>query len=202
MSIIGIPSTRVSDLFIQQQMLGQMNSDQTDMLQLQTELSTGYQFSLPSQNPNAAAQVVGLEELMAQQTQVQTNVNTAQSYLSASDSAMSQISSLLSSVQATALGATGTTVTNEERSAAVQSVQQTIQQLLTIGNQNFNGRYLFAGSENSAAPFTSQANGLISYSGNDQQLQSYAGSGSSIDTNVTGAEVFGAISSPVQSTAP
>ncbi|MGO8749545.1 MAG: flagellar hook-associated protein FlgL [Thermoguttaceae bacterium] len=201
MSIIGIPSTRVSDLFIQQQMLDQMNSDQNDMVQLETELSTGYQFSLPSQNPNAAAQVIGLQELMAQQTQAQTNVNTAQSYLSASDSAMSQISSLLSSVQATALGAMGATATAEEQSTAAQSVQETIQQLLTIGNQNFDGRYLFAGSENGAAPFTAQANGLIAYSGNDQQLPTYAGSGSSIDTNVTGDEVFGAISAPVQSTA-
>ena len=71
---------------------------------------------------------------------------------------------------------------------------------MNIGNQQFDGRYLFAGSNTTVAPFTTTASGDIQYNGNNKNLTSFSDVNLTFATNVTGAEAFGAVSAP--STAP
>ena len=196
-SIAGISSTRVSDLMLRQQLTNQIDASQTQMLQAQEQLSTGKSFQLPGENPTAALEATDLQRLVAQNSQVQTNIQSAQSYLSATDSAMTSISSLLSNIRATALGAVGTTETTAQQQAAAAQIEADLQQLVSAGNQQFDGRYLFGGSENSAPPFTINSSGAVQYSGNNVPLQSYSDIGQLMTTNVTGDAAFGALSAPV-----
>ena len=53
-NIVGIPTTRVSDLFIQQQMLSQLEAEQVQMARTEEQLSTGTSSTRPSSNPIAA----------------------------------------------------------------------------------------------------------------------------------------------------
>ena len=140
---------------------------------------------------------MSLQSLLDANKQMTTNVTTNQSYLSTTDAALSNMSNLLSQAQANALAVVGSNATAEQRSAAAQQIDQTIQELMNIGNQQFEGRYLFAGSNVNVTPFTTTASGAIQYNGNDQSLSSFSDSNQLFDTNVTGAEAFGAISSPI-----
>jgi len=198
MAIIGIPSTRISDQFVRQVLLSQVQTDQIDLFRLQTQLSTGRQFELPSEAPVAAARVMSLQRLLERKEQIKGNLATNQSYLSATDTAMSQISGMMAEVRGTALGVIGTTASDVQRQAAAQQVQQTMQQLVDAGNQNFRGRYLFAGSETMTRPFTLEQDNLVRYDGNEQRLASYGNVDLLFDTNSQGNEVFGAISDPVR----
>ncbi|MGA2034547.1 MAG: flagellar hook-associated protein FlgL [Thermoguttaceae bacterium] len=197
----GIPTTRISSLYLQNRLVNQIESDQTNMTQLEDQLSTGYQFQTPSQNPTAAMQVIGLQSLIARNGQMQSNIATSQSYLSQTDSALSGVATLLNSVQSTALSATGSTATADQRTAAAQQVDAAIQQLVSTANQQFSGRYLFAGSASNAAPFTTNSDGSITYSGGNAWLSSYSDVNLTFDTNVTGADAFGGMSQPIQGTA-
>ena len=154
-SIIGIPTSRLSDSFMRDQLLTQLQSNQADLYKIQTQLSTGYSFQSISENPVAAMSVIGLQSLLQRKAQVQSNINTNQSYLSTTDSALTSVSDLLSQVRADAVAVVGTTATDAGRSAAAQQVEQALQQLMDTGNQQFRGRYLFSGSENATAPFQS-----------------------------------------------
>jgi flagellar hook-associated protein 3 FlgL len=196
-SIIGIPTTRLSDLFVRDQLLHQLQSNQSSLFRVQTQLSTGYRFQSISADPVAALSVIGLQSLLQRKAQVQSNINTNQSYLSVTDSALSSVNNLLTSTRAAAVGVMGTTATDAQRNAAAQQVGQTIQQLLSTGNQQFRGRYLFSGSENGVEPFQA-VGGVIQYAGNEQRLSSYQDLNLLFDTNLNGNEVFGAISSQVQ----
>ncbi|MGA2059302.1 MAG: flagellar hook-associated protein FlgL [Thermoguttaceae bacterium] len=196
-SIIGIPTTRLSDLFVRDQLLNQLQSNESDLFKIQTQLSTGYRFQSISDDPVAALSVIGLQSLLQRKAQVQSNIDTNQSYLSTTDSALSSVSDLLTQVRATAVGVVGSTATDAQRSAAAQQVEQAIQQLLNTGNQQFRGRYLFSGSENSTAPFQSVGD-VVEYAGNEESLSSYQDLNLLFNTNLNGNEVFGAISSQVQ----
>jgi flagellin-like hook-associated protein FlgL len=201
MAIAGIPNTRVSDQFVRQQLLGQVQSTQVDLLRLETQLSTGRKFQLPSEDPVAALRAVGLQRLLERNQQVQANVTTNQSYLTDTDSALSQVSSLINQVRGDVLSVTGTTATDTQRRAAAQQVQQVLRQLIDIGNQQFGGRYLFAGSETAVRPFQALDGNVVSYQGNENRLTSYGGADLLFDTNLQGNEVFGAISDAVRGTA-
>jgi flagellin-like hook-associated protein FlgL len=199
MAIIGIPSTRISDQFVRQVLLSQVQTDQIDLFRLQTQLSTGRQFELPSEAPVAAGRVMSLQRLLERKEQIKGNLSTSQSYLSATDTAMSQISGLMAEVRGTALSVIGTTASDVQRQAAAQQVAEALRQLVDAGNQNFRGRYLFAGSQTTTRPFTLPEQGnLVRYEGNQQHLASYGNVDLLFDTNVQGDEAFGAISDPVR----
>jgi flagellar hook-associated protein 3 FlgL len=196
MNILPVPSSRVSDTFIRQQLLEQMQQQQQALTKLQDEISSGSQLVLPSDNPPAALQALGLQSLLAQKQQYTTNLQTNSSYLSASDSALSQVDSILSNVQGIALGATGSTATDASRQAAVSQIQNSMQQILSLANTVFDGRYLFAGSLTNTQPFAMNSAG-VEYQGNNDSLQSYADTGNLFSTNVTGNSALGGFSSSV-----
>jgi flagellar hook-associated protein 3 FlgL len=196
-SIIGIPTTRLSDLFVRNALLYQLESNQSAMYKTQTQLSTGYRFQTISEDPVSAISVIGLQSLLQRKDQVQSNISTNQSYLDVTDSALTSISNQVSAVRAAAVAATGSTATNSDRSSAAQQVEQAMQQMMNTANQQFRGRYLFSGSESAVAPFQSTGD-VVQYEGNEQQLRSYQDLNLLFDTNLNGNAVFGAISSQVQ----
>ena len=56
-SISGIPTTRVSDLFVRQRVLAQVQYDLRELFRLENQLSTGHQFELPSDEPVASLRI-------------------------------------------------------------------------------------------------------------------------------------------------
>jgi len=197
-SIAGIPTTRVSDLFIRERLLDQMQLCQTELFRVQNQLSTGRRFEVPSDDPVAALRVIDLQRLLERKEQVRNNATTTQSYLSATDTALANVSSLIAEIRGTAQGVIGTTASDLQRATAAQQVQQAIDQLMDTGNQKFRGRYLFAGSTTTVRPFQMVGGDAIEYTGNEQRLSSYADIDLLFDSNMHGSEVFGAISDVVQ----
>ncbi len=197
-SIVGIPTTRVSNSFIQQRLLSQVQYNQTELFRLQTQLSTGRKFEAPSENPVASMRIIDIQRLIERKQQVYDNLTTNQSYLNATDVSISDISGLIADVRGTAIGALGTTATDIQREAAAQQVNQMIQQLVDTGNQKFRGRYLFAGSATLVRPFQMTDSGGIEYFGNKDNIQSYADLNDLFKTNMTGDEAFGAVSAVVE----
>ncbi|MGW8256982.1 MAG: flagellar hook-associated protein FlgL, partial [Thermoguttaceae bacterium] len=196
--ISSIPTSRVSDLFVRNQLLRQIQANQLDIFNLQTQLSTGHSFQLPSENTQASLRVTALQSLLQRKDQIRTNIQSSQSYLNITDSALSNVSDMLSQARALGVASVGVTATDEERQATVQQIQQIMLQLMNIGNQGYNNRYLFAGSQTGSVPFQSLGNGMVEYSGNEQRISSYADLNMLVDSNLNGNEVFGAISSEIQ----
>ena len=198
-TIIPIPSTRVSDTLVNQRLVSQLDADEVNLTRLQTEVSTGQSLVLPSDNPTAAENGLELMQQIAQNTQYQSNVSANQTYLTSTDSAMTSIGNLLNTAQSTAQGAIGSTVSSTQQQAAADQIEQIISQLVDIGNQTIQGRYLFAGSQTSVQPFTYDG-GFVQYNGNESPLNSYSDLTQLFATNVNGNNVFGTLSTGVQGT--
>ncbi len=198
-NIIGIPTTRVSDQFVQQRVLQQVQYDLRELFRLESQLSTGRKFELPGEEPVAALRVLGLQRLLEQKKQVRGNLETTQSYLTATDAVLSQVSAQVAEIRGVAIHMMNdATVDDDQRTAAVQQVQEAVKQLVDTGNQKFRGRHLFAGSETSAAPFRFSGASAVEYLGDDGQLLSYCDVDMLFAGNVTGNDVFGAISESVR----
>ncbi len=197
-NIIGIPATRISDLFVRQRLMEQVQQAQKELFRAEMQVSTGRRFQLPSEEPTAALRAMSLQRLLERKEQVRTNLSTNQSYLSATDTAMSRISNLVAEMRGVAVGAVDTVLSQQQRLAAALQVQEAIRQLVDAGNQQFRGRYLFAGSTTYVRPFRFTEEGIVEYLGNEKQLLSYSDIDLLFETNLDGSTVFGAISEPVR----
>jgi flagellar hook-associated protein 3 FlgL len=192
-----VPSTRSTNLLMQTRLIQQFDQDQVTLQNLQTQISTGHRISLPGEDPAAARRAESIQSLLELKSQAKTNSQAAQSYLNATDTALSNVANLITNVRSAALAAASDTASDNSRQAAVQQIGEVITQLLNTANQNFRGRYLFAGSKSSAAPFTETPDGIV-YSGNEGSIDSFVDIGLAFGTNAPGSDVFGTYSGSVQ----
>ncbi|MBI1248297.1 flagellar hook-associated protein 3 [bacterium] len=197
-SIIPVPTGRTSDYLASLRLTNQLSSDQLDLQKLQEQLSTGRRVLTLSDDAPAAIRGITLQSLLEQKNQIQTNLTTSQSYLSATDVALANAQNTLNDMKGLAVQLSDTTFSDTELAAAGEQVQRAIQQLTDLANQQFRGRYLFSGSNTTTKPFNSLDNGLIQYLGNTSGLNSFADIDLLFDTTVNGNDAFGAISSQVQ----
>src|SRR4051794_9380323 len=152
--IYPIPSTRTGELLSQSRLTSQIFGDQIDLQRLQAQISTGIRLTAPSDDAPAAIRAIALQRLLELKDQHKVNIKTSQSFLDATDTAVSGVADLLTRIRSTVQGSIGATASDADRQAAIVEVQGAIQQLLSVANQQFRDRYLFAGSRNATTPFT------------------------------------------------
>ena len=194
-----VPTGRTSEPLVHQRLLSQIHVDQKDLLKLQDQLSTGRRIITPSEDAPAAMRAMVLQRLLEQRKQAQENLNTSQSYLDSADTALSGVAGLLTRVRGLAVTAADSSTGDIQRAALAEEVFQSVQQMMDLANQKFRGRYLFAGSLTTERPFE-YTDPYVMYHGNEHALQSFADTDLLFDTNIPGAEVFGAISAEVRGT--
>ncbi|MDX1947981.1 MAG: flagellin [Pirellulaceae bacterium] len=194
-----VPTTRTSDLLNQTRLLAQLQSDELEILRYQSQISTGRRLAAPSDDAPAALRAQSLQRLLELKAQAQTNLRASQSYLDATDTAVADVATTLSSIRATALGVSDSSSSDAAREAAATEVRRAIEQLVSVGNQNFRGRYLFAGSRTTTVPFSLDGN-LVTYHGNEGSISSFVDLALEQATNVSGSEIFGAFSPGVRGT--
>ena len=195
-----VPTGRTSDLLFQQRLLAQLQSDQLRLLELQDQISTGRRFSVPSEDAPASIRAINLQRLLEQREQSSVNLTTSQSYLGATENAISNVSQLIAEVRGLAVAVSDSTTSEIERDAASQEIERIINQLFDVANEQFRGRYLFSGSTTNVKPIENSGE-FIKYVGNEGKLQSFADIDLLFETNVHANQVFGVVSSEIKGTA-
>jgi flagellar hook-associated protein 3 FlgL len=173
----------------------QTQAAQFSMTQLETEISSGQKFQLPSEDPTDASQAIQLTSLLAQNTQFDANAKSGTALLNATDSALGSISQGLSTAQGLDIAGIGTTATADQKSALAQQVQGLIQQVVDSANSTYAGQYLFGGSQNISPPFSITSNGVV-YNGDQQSHSTYTAPGLATATGIDGNTALAALSPP------
>jgi flagellar hook-associated protein 3 FlgL len=174
---------------MQQQSVGSMMDRQSDLSDLNIQLSTGKRINQPSDDPVGAARALDLSHLTADVAQYQRNITTANARLGLEDQTLSNVTNVLGRVRTLLLQAANGSQTDETRGDIAAEMVQLRQQLLGQANsKDGQGDYIFAGNRTGTAPFASQ-NG-VSYLGDDGQRMVAAGPGLQVATGDPGSAVF------------
>lgn len=191
-----IPTSRVSDAFVARRLMEQMRSEQLALYRLQNSIASGHRFSVPSDNAPAALRTISLQTLLERKAQTLGNLTTNQGYLGATESALSGVGSLLAEIRGSSIEAIDGTIDQHQREVIAGEVSRALEQLIDLGNQQFRGRSLFAGSQTQIQPFARQGN-VVEFLGNSKSLMSYSDIDALFSSNVSGTDAFGAISDSV-----
>src|SRR5436190_24278642 len=108
-----VSSTRSTDLLMQTRLIQQLGTDQVALQNLQNQISTGHRITLPGEDPAAAQRSQTIQRLLEVKGQAKTNSQVAQSYLDASDTSLSNVANLVTSVRSLALSAASDTTTDQ-----------------------------------------------------------------------------------------
>lgn len=156
------------------------------------EMSTGRSVNNLSDNPAAAAALVGNEALLSQDDQYLTNLSDLQGKFQTADSALSNAIQLMTSaISLGTEGATGTLSASDRQALATQ-VQALQQQMLGLANTSFEGTYIFAGTNVTVQPFVQDSSSPtgVRYNGNSNVTSVQISEGQSLTTNVPGDQLF------------
>jgi flagellar hook-associated protein 3 FlgL len=156
------------------------------------EMSTGKSVNNLSDNPAAAAALVGNDALTSENDQFLTNISDVQGTLQAASSALNNAGQILTTaITVGAQGANGT-VSAADRQALAQQVQGLQQEMLSLANTTYQGVYVFGGTNVSAAPFAQDGSSPsgVQYNGNSGVTSVEIAEGQSLQTNVAGNQLF------------
>ncbi len=162
-------------------------------------LTSGRSFNAASEDPGAAAQVLDLQNVLGRQDQITENLRHATAFLDATEGAIIDISTLLTDAHAIASQNTGSLSSPEEREAAAELISDILEQLVTVGNRQFNGQYLFAGRDSQQAPFLDLGGG-VAFLGDVGDLLAQVDLEDVEPINLTGDQLFGALAGQVLGT--
>lgn len=164
---------RITDSMLFNNFLSNLNNINTQLYNTQTQMATGKSINNLSDNPTALSQVLSLNDIQAQFTQYTSNINLANSTLSAQDTATQNISQLLQNAGSLVVQSANATNDTASNTALAQQLAAIKAEIKNSANAMFGGNYLFSGFLTNAAPIqtvTQQAAIISNSSGGAFQI--------------------------------
>ncbi len=163
------------------------------------EVATGKSVNVPSDNPEASAEMVQNTIETANVDQYTQNVSGTLSMLQTADSSIgSVVNSLTQAASLGTEGANGTTNATDLQAIAAQ-VQGILESVVAQANTAYQGAYLFGGTETSSPPYTANSSSPsgYAYNGNGDTNSVAVGDDMNVQVNLPGGQIFSNSSSDV-----
>ena len=169
--------------------------DQTEVTQqqLSEELSSGLSFSSIGQNPVAAAENVQLLNQIQSDDSFTQTTSLTQGMLQVTDSALGSVVTQLNQALSLATQANNGTLNASDLKSISNQIAGIRNEVLSLANTNYQGQYVFGGSETSSAPFTlddSTTPATVTYNGDSDVSTLVSPNAQSIQLNLPGNQVF------------
>ena len=177
---------RVGDAFTYQVYQTQLSNLKAQMDQTTQEIASGKQVMAPSDNPSSYAQNLEILSEQSQNSQYKSNLDSVQALGSYYTTSVNQVSNILSSVQQLALEQASSTVNADSRTSAAETVNDLIQQLVTLGNTKVGDTYIFGGTKGNSPAYASDG----TFQGSTQVGQVAVDSSTTVDAGISGQTIF------------
>ncbi|MHB1022537.1 MAG: flagellar hook-associated protein FlgL [Acidobacteriaceae bacterium] len=179
--------------------------DQTTLSeqQLSTELSSGVRVTTLSDSPVAAGQNSLLNNEISQDDTFVQTASSEQSMLQVSDSALGSVVSQLTQAISLATEGNNGTLNASDTAAIAQQLSGIRDEVLSIANTSYLGKYVFSGSQGGTPPFTLNTGtspATVSYHGDSKVQYLTSPTGQQIQLNVPGDQIFSAAGADVLGT--
>jgi flagellar hook-associated protein 3 FlgL len=172
--------------------LAALNQTRQDQETALLQLSSGRRVNQPSDDPAAAAVLVENRDRATFNARYLANLDSLQGQFQTADSTINSV--VLALQRAVTLGVEGAngTLSDQDRAAITGELQGIQDQLVSLSNTSFQGRYLFSGTVTATPPFAKDntvASG-VRYDGNNAINTVQIGDGYRMAANQPGSQLF------------
>lgn len=181
---------RIATSTLYQNNIATLGKQESTLIDLQNQISSGKRLNTASDDPLAAAQTVQLTGANAQLTQYSANLNTANTTLQQEDNTFSSLSTLVQKAQTLVASATNATLDSTTRESLATQIDSVRTQLLALANTtDAQGAYVFGGTETAAQPFVDNGS-TVTYQGSGTQRTVQVSDSRAIGVGEIGSSVF------------
>ena len=170
--------------------LGNLTSD----LQGANEVvSTQKQIIEISDDPVGLNQVLTLKNSLGNLQQIEQNVTLGKSWLEIVENALDNVNNLILETKTEVTRLANDSTTANERLNAIARVNDIMEQIVTLGNTQVNGSYVFSGTDSNIKPFEFDPNGYpeqVIYKGNDIPFEIRTDKNSGVEVGRDGEKTF------------
>ena len=178
-------------------MIGTITSQQNKLYELFNKLNTNQKYTNISENPIDAADLVRINKQLAEIETYSKNVNNAITQINAQDSVFSTIVDKLQRINDLAIQAANGASGESGLEACRTEFEELKKTIVSLANSQYDGKYIFSGTNVTTEPFTLNDDGSITYAGTTSD--NFAGyerylevsDGDYIDLNSAGDSIFG-----------
>lgn len=168
--------------------------DNLDMLtarfnQNEEQVSSGNRLTSLDVAPSDSAEMVQLNDQLAQVDQFTTNASSGNYFMQVSDSTLSTLYNLVTSVYSAGSEAANNYNDPNSLSALASQIQSQLDEVLSLSNTQVEGRYIFAGSQTTSPAFT-MVGGTATYQGDHAVNTIQISDGLQVQENIDGSSVF------------
>ena len=178
---------RITDSLAYGSLASNINTDLQSLNTVQSQISSGKKLQTFSDDAAGASQSLVLRSALGDNAQYQRNATSASAFLSATQGALSSATSIVQSARQIAVAGANSTQTPDSLAALGDQVDGALQQLTQQANTQTQGRYIFGGTNTTAAPYDATQ----TYQGNTQAISSTLSPGNSLQVNTPGSTAFG-----------
>lgn len=184
---------RVSTNTLYDQGIRSMLQQQSSLLKLQQQLSSGKRIMTPSDDPIGAARAHELSQSLSLNMQYADNRNRAMDSLQQVESTLGNVTNVIQNIRTMAVAAGNPAFSDSERHMMAVELRGHFEELLGLANtKDEQGNYLFSGFKGNTQPFVEQPAGVVTYQGDQGQRLIQVSGSRQLEVSETGEAVFGA----------
>ena len=184
---------RITNSSLSTNFLRNLSKNLSQMQKYQNQLSSGKVISKPSENPLLVSKIMDLRNSVGQNEQYNSNISDTLGWVQTQDGALGGVTGTIQKIRELVIYGANGSLANSDRLAIKDEVEQNIQGLKDILNTNFDGRYIFGGTETTKPPFEIDAAGDLIYNGNDQNVDRQIAKGVETELITKGSAIVGSV---------
>ena len=149
-------------------------------------VATGKRITALSDDPVGLTQSLHVKSALSNLEQLGHNISMGKSWLAASESALSQAQDIISNARALCVQMVSGTIDLSQQAPAATIVQNHIDEIVSLGNTEINGQYVFAGWKTDTVPFGLDG----TYHGDNHAFTIKIGNDTTIEIGADGEAIF------------
>jgi flagellar hook-associated protein 3 FlgL len=187
---------RISSLTMFSQSATSINKQQSEFLKIGQQMASGNRMLTPSDDPQAATQALGISQSKAITEQFAEARLSATNALSQQENILSGVTDVMSKTKALMVQAANGSLNDSDRASIAAELRGVLETVMGHANAtDGNGRFLFAGYQDSSAPFVKDATGAVIYVGDSNDRQARIDSSRLMEVANSGDDIFQSVQS-------
>ncbi|MTK13650.1 MAG: flagellar hook-associated protein 3 [Clostridiaceae bacterium] len=143
---------RVTNKMLSNNFLSDMNRNLNNLQTLQKQMTSGKNFTKPSDDPFNVARSMQMHTSIGANKQYNKNITNTINWMDTTDTALGQLGNVFQAVREKLVSAGNAAYGSDERNKIKDEINQRIGQISQILNTSFDGEYIFGGTRATSKP--------------------------------------------------